>query len=172
VDHDRHTYSRELHDDSGGDLTMTVQPPHELDNTEDPPEGQVTKRKVTMRNFVGFHADGSPAYHEAVDYVPEEILEAYLADARTRWGYVEPGGYDAGPGGYHGATFYPPNLAIPNAGEYRPATPGSRVERALLEADARQGEYEAQPPPPESSDPTWNPTPPAGPAGADTDREA
>jgi hypothetical protein len=27
--------------------------------------------------------------HEAVDLVPEEILEDYVADARTRWAVVE-----------------------------------------------------------------------------------
>jgi hypothetical protein len=27
--------------------------------------------------------------HEAVDLVPEDILEDYVADARTRWAVVE-----------------------------------------------------------------------------------
>lgn len=147
---------------------MTVQPPHEIDDAEEPPAGQVTKRKVTMRNFVGWHADGSPAYHEAVDHVPEEILDAYVTDAQSRWGFVEVGDYDAGPGGWHGPTYIPAHLPVPNAGEYRPPTPGSRVERALVQSEAEAARYGAEPAPPEASDPTYNPTPPQGSTGGDT----
>lgn len=71
---------------------------------------RITKRKVTMRSSVALpptedHPDGGVATHEAVDYVRPDFLDAYVADARTRWQVVtvsdEP---DAGPGGYEGDT--------------------------------------------------------------------
>jgi hypothetical protein len=126
---------------------MTVQPPHELDDSPEPEPGEITKRKVVMRNFTGFNPDGSALYHEAVDYVLPEILDAYVTDARTRWGFVEVGDEpDAGPGGYHGPSFIPAHLPVPNAGEYRPPTPGSRVERAMLQAEAESAARGGQPP--------------------------
>jgi hypothetical protein len=39
----------------------------------------IEKRRVDMSN-----PDASPP-HGATDYVPLNILEAYVADARTRW---------------------------------------------------------------------------------------
>lgn len=46
------------------------------------------KHKVVMRNLTT-SPDGDVIYqHEAVDYVPEEQLTAYVADARTRWAEV------------------------------------------------------------------------------------
>lgn len=87
---------------------------------------RVTKRRVTMRNAVGRIANDGTAYselHEAVDYVNPELLEAYVADAQTRWDYVavsdEP---DAGPGGYHGQTAVPAGIDHPEAGTVRAAT--------------------------------------------------
>lgn len=75
---------------------------------------EITKRKVTMRNFVTtVDEDGVPQVHthEAADYVPPDILDAYVADARTRWQAVtvseQP---DAGPGGYEGDTNVPIHL--------------------------------------------------------------
>jgi hypothetical protein len=139
---------------------MTVQPPHELDDTDEPPPGDITKRRVVMRNFVGFDPNGNALYHEAVDYVKIEHLEAYTADARTRWGFVEVGDEpDAGPSGYHGAYQLPTTVNHPDAGQFLPPTSGSRVERALLEADARRDEYPIEPAPPEAASPTYNPTP-------------
>jgi hypothetical protein len=92
--------------------------------------------------------DGNPLWHQAVDYVHDAHLAAYVADARTRWAYVgvsdEP---DAGPGGYHGAYTLPAHLDHPDAGQYRPPTPGSEAERLLLEALANPSE--AEPPPPD-----------------------
>lgn len=45
--------------------------------------------KVIMRNTV-LSPEGDVTYqHEAVDHVPVEQLDAYLADARTRWASVE-----------------------------------------------------------------------------------
>lgn len=43
---------------------------------------------------------GHSAIHEATDYVPVNILDDYVADARTRWQVVTVGGvHDAGPAG-------------------------------------------------------------------------
>lgn len=45
--------------------------------------------RVVMRNTT-LSADGAVTYeHKAVDYVPASQLDAYLADARTRWATVE-----------------------------------------------------------------------------------
>lgn len=84
---------------------------------------EITKRRVTMRSKF-LTADGLEAVHEAVDYVRPDHLDAYVADAKTRWQYVgvseEP---DAGPGGYHGETSVPAHLPLPDAGVVYPATP-------------------------------------------------
>jgi hypothetical protein len=66
---------------------------------------QVTdKRKVRMTTFTPFH--------EAVDYVPAAILDAYVADAKTRWAQVVVGDEpDAGPGGIDGETIIPAHLS-------------------------------------------------------------
>lgn len=87
---------------------------------------RITKRRVTMRQAVGRVAEDGTAYtelHEAIDYVNPEFLDAYVADALTRWDYVgvsdEP---DAGPGGYHGETNVPAGINHPEAGTNRPAT--------------------------------------------------
>jgi hypothetical protein len=140
---------------------MTDQQNTELD-APDPPEGEVTKYRVTMRNFTGFDpVSGQALSHEAVDHVPQEILDAYTADARTRWGFVEVSKEpDAGPAGYHGATYYPAHLPIPNAGEYRPPTPGSTAERLLLQAEAEAAARGGQPPD------TGEPPAPPQPGGA------
>lgn len=72
----------------------------------------IEKRKVTMLNFVAL-PDGTPAKHEAVDYVPLEILDAYVEDAKTRWQSVvvdHDGGHNPGPGGDEGETHYPAHL--------------------------------------------------------------
>lgn len=78
---------------------------------------EITKRKVTMKG-VSLSADGqSVLHHEAIDYVRPDHLEAYVADARTRWQSVtvsdEP---DAGPAGYYGQTAVPAHLSLPDAG--------------------------------------------------------
>jgi hypothetical protein len=69
---------------------------------------EITKRRVTMRS-VSLSPDGKTTLtHEAVDYVRPDHLEAYVADARTRWQSVEVSDEpDAGPGGYHGQTVAP-----------------------------------------------------------------
>lgn len=75
---------------------------------------RIDKRKVTMTTYVTVpQEDGKVRVEtqEAVDYVRPDFLDAYVADARTRWQQVtvsdEP---DAGPGGYDGDTIVPANL--------------------------------------------------------------
>jgi hypothetical protein len=91
------------------------------------PTGEVDKRKVTMRSIIpaGFDTKGKPRVHvhEAVDYVRPDILDAYVADARTRWQDVTVSDKpDAGPAGYHGETHVPEHLAHPLAGQTFPST--------------------------------------------------
>src|SRR5690348_4068878 len=89
-------------------------------------EPQITKRRVTMRGASSrILDDGTVESHviEAVDYVRPDFLDAYVADARTRWDSVtvsdEP---DAGPGGYHGQTAVPESIDHPLAGQVFAAT--------------------------------------------------
>jgi hypothetical protein len=82
---------------------------------------EITKRRVTMTTVE--MRDGVLVKHEAVDHVRPDFLDAYVADARTRWQSVvvsdEP---DAGPAGYHGQTHVPAHLDHPLAGQTFPAT--------------------------------------------------
>lgn len=91
--------------------------------TTDP---RITKRRVTMVNVVGRMDENGEAYtetHRAVDFVNPEFLDAYVADARTRWQHVEVSDEpDAGPGGYDGQTAVPAGIDHPEAGTVRPAT--------------------------------------------------
>jgi hypothetical protein len=88
---------------------------------------RVTKRRVTMTRFsiAGVDENGDPVTmrEEAIDYVRPDFLDAYVADAQTKWQAVdvsdEP---DAGPGGYDGATHIPAHLDHPLAGQTFPAT--------------------------------------------------
>lgn len=86
-----------------------------------PTDPRVTKHRVTMRS-ASLNAQGEMAEHKAVDYVRPDFLDAYVTQAQTVWQFIdvseEP---DAGPGGYEGATFIPPNLDHPHAGEFYPA---------------------------------------------------
>ena len=64
----------------------------------------ITKRKVTMRTAVAL-PNGKTALHEATDYVLPEDIDAYVADAQTRWQTVTVSDKpDAGPAGYDGDT--------------------------------------------------------------------
>jgi hypothetical protein len=100
-------------------------------------EPEITKRRVDMINIVaaGVDDEGRTITHEyrATDYVRPDFLDAYLADARTKWQVVtvadEP---DAGPAGYDGPTFVPANLDHELAGQYFPATTGSVIEAELV----------------------------------------
>ncbi len=94
---------------------------------QDKPDPRVTKRRVTMTTIVatgGLDDQGRPAVqtHQATDYVRPDFLDAYLADARTRWQSVEVSDEpDAGPGGYEGRTVIPARLNHPAAGTDYPA---------------------------------------------------
>lgn len=78
---------------------------------EDEKDDRITKRRVTMKS-VSLLADGGTAELEAVDYVLPEHLDVYVADARTRWQFVEVSeDPDAGPAGYDGETTLAPHLA-------------------------------------------------------------
>ncbi len=87
---------------------------------------RVDKRRVTMTTWVTTAGEtGKPVVHEhkAVDYVRPDLLDAYLADARTRWQSVEVSDEpDAGPAGYQGQTFIPPGLDHDLAGQTFAAT--------------------------------------------------
>lgn len=88
-----------------------------------PTDPRVTKRRVTMRSTVAI--PGGVAEHVAVDYVRPDHLDAYVADARTRWQVVEVSDVpDAGPAGYEGATCVPAGLSVPDAGTTYPALEG------------------------------------------------
>jgi hypothetical protein len=60
------------------------------------------KRKVTMTSYFAL-PDGGVGMHKATDHVALEHLDAYEADARTRWQSVTHGDeHDPGPGGDDG----------------------------------------------------------------------
>jgi hypothetical protein len=83
---------------------------------------RVTKRRVTMRSAV-MGSDGAVHTHEAVDFVRPDFLDAYLADVRGSWQFVEVSDEpDAGPAGFDGPTFVPAGLDTPLANTYFPAT--------------------------------------------------
>jgi hypothetical protein len=91
------------------------------------PDPRVTKRRVTMRRVVGRGVDHDGnlvlAEEQAVDYVRPDHLDAYVADARKNWQWVEVSEEpDAGPGGYDGATAVPEHLDVPDAGAFYAAT--------------------------------------------------
>jgi hypothetical protein len=74
------------------------------------PGPEVDKRKVTMKS-VTMGANGLVIEQEASDYVRPDLLDAYVADARTRWQSVVVGDEpDAGPAGYDGETAIPSHL--------------------------------------------------------------
>jgi hypothetical protein len=70
------------------------------------------KRRVTMTSVYA-QADGSIGKQVATDYVSEEVLDAYMADAESRWQLVTVSEeYDDGPGGPDGETIIPDNLVV------------------------------------------------------------
>jgi hypothetical protein len=82
---------------------------------------RITKRRVTMRS-VRLVGEEQVEDH-AVDFVRPDHLDAYVADARTRWQSVEVSEEpDAGPAGYHGQTHVPAHLPLPDAGVTYAAT--------------------------------------------------
>jgi hypothetical protein len=100
-----------------------------------PPEGeQITKRRVTLTNLTAvMDEDGNVGVMKTVqeDYVREDLLAEYLRlanvpDAKTgqpRFANIKVhDGYDAGPAGWHGATYILPEMDHPMAGTLLPAT--------------------------------------------------
>lgn len=96
---------------------------------------QTEKRKVSMRN-VTLLANGDVANMEATDYVPVDILDAYVADARTRWQFVqvEEDKHDPGPAGDKGETAVPAHLAGKSAADFERYGDASTAENALDES--------------------------------------
>lgn len=71
----------------------------------------IDRRKVTM---ISFSADtsGNPLKHEATDYVAVDHIDAYVADAETRWQSVSVSDEtDHGPAGEDGDYNIPAHLA-------------------------------------------------------------
>lgn len=99
---------------------------------------RITKRRVTMKN-VRLLSNGLTAHEEAVDFVLPEKLDAYVADARTRWQFVEVSEEpDAGPGGYDGDTAEPEHLRGKSARDFARYGDASTPENALDEHLAAQ----------------------------------
>lgn len=95
--------------------------------TQTKTDPRVDKRRVTMTNvvFVGVNAAGERQFQDiiAVDYVRPDFLDAYVAEAKTRWTSVEVSDEpDAGPAGYDGETRIPASLDHPQAGAVFAAT--------------------------------------------------
>jgi hypothetical protein len=118
---------------------------------KDEKDRRITKRRVTMRS-VSLLPNGVTATREAVDYVrpnfdgePEDStghLDAFVADARSRWQYVEVSEEpDAGPAGYDGPTTIHPHLAGKQPGDFARYGDASTPENALDEHLERQGAY-------------------------------
>lgn len=62
------------------------------------------KRRVTMTSVIA-RPGGVIETHEAIDYVPADILDAYVTDAKTRWQAVDiSDDEDHGPAGPDGDT--------------------------------------------------------------------
>lgn len=75
------------------------------------PQIMAEKYRVTMRSVVAM-ANGEVATHEVNDYVPLDILDAYVSSAKVRWQVVEVSEEpDSGPGGDDGHTVIPDELS-------------------------------------------------------------
>lgn len=78
---------------------------------------RIEKRHIRCRNtaVVGYDHDGRALLQDqsVEDFVPADIVDAYLADARTRWQHVElvADEHRPGPAGDDGLTHYPHHLS-------------------------------------------------------------
>jgi hypothetical protein len=101
-------------------------------SAKDQIDPRIDKRRVTMTTHSATtDAEGKAVIQtvQATDYVRPDILDAYVADARTRWQHVEVSEEpDAGPGGYHGETHVPAELDHPLAGQTFAATTPEKSE--------------------------------------------
>jgi hypothetical protein len=122
----------------------TVVPPH-----SSPPAaadgGQSEKRRVTMRStgVSGYDLHGKPilANFEAIDYVRDDHLDAYVTDAQKNWQFVDVSPeVDHGPLGEDGPYSVPAHLPVPDAGVVYPVASGSQAEQALAVAEPREDE--------------------------------
>lgn len=107
-------------------------------------EQSITKKRVTMINAVaaGILDDGTVVthVHNAVDYVREDHLEAYLAALGGKWDSVSVSDeYDAGPGRYAGATWVPDTLEHEEAGWFYPADAGHPLAGQVPEGISAAG---------------------------------
>jgi hypothetical protein len=98
---------------------------------------EITKRRVTMRNASTVSKSDGPVQiieSSQVDYVREDFLDAYVADARANWDSVEVSDeYDAGPGGYHGVTHVGAHLDHPLAGQtFKATTPAGGAASKIV----------------------------------------
>lgn len=84
---------------------------------------RIEKRHVKCRStaVVGYDHDGKALLQDqsVEDFVPADILDAYLDDARKRWQSVEVVSpeHNPGPGGDDAHTHYPSHLSHPLAGK-------------------------------------------------------
>lgn len=96
---------------------------------------RIDKRRVTMTSYVTtVNEDGVPQVHthQAIDYVGPDLLDAYVADAHTRWQHVEVSDEpDAGPGGYDGDTNVPVHLDGRKAEDFAAYGDASTPDNAL-----------------------------------------
>lgn len=94
---------------------------------------ETNKRKVVMRSVALDPASGETLTYEAVDYVPLNMLDAYEADAKTRWQHVsvDRDTPDAGPGGVDGPTETPAHLANRAATDFAKYGDASSPDNAL-----------------------------------------
>jgi hypothetical protein len=69
------------------------------------------RRKVTMISFFADPVTGMAIKHEAIDFVGVDDVDAYVADARTRWQSVIVGtSNEHGPGGDKGHYALPQHI--------------------------------------------------------------
>lgn len=103
------------------------------------PDPRITKRKVTMRSISAGPEEGMVLETIREDYIREDFLPAFLEVARRDWQQVTVAdGYDAGPGGYDGATYVPPGIAHPLAHHFYPSTDCKNCDHAPVDAEGRK----------------------------------
>jgi hypothetical protein len=70
-------------------------------------------RGIAVTNTFDDNGGATEHRHEFHDYVPVDILDAYVADAKTKWQDVRvvSDEHDPGPAGDEGLTHYPAHLS-------------------------------------------------------------
>lgn len=114
-------------------------PPTSRTQTQDEPDPRITKRKVVMRSIAAGPEEGIVLETVQTDYIREDVLDAFVAAVRPLWQQVTVAdGYDAGPGGYDGATYVPPFVDHPLAHHFYPATSCKNCDHAPVDAEGRK----------------------------------